>query len=143
MGTQNQAISYGSVCSFHPLIQRGLVHSGVFPLFRKTLFLTSRCLFMGPHAWPQADSGQGLVNNKLSSVSKKYSDFCLRPLWSLLKSTLFTVAKTCILSFLGEEWKSDPHILLPYHDKSVSTVCANAEILPLAPNKSTYQPRVL
>ena len=143
MGTRNQAISYGTVCSVHPLIQRGLVHSGVFPLFLKTLFLTSRCLFTGPHAWSQADCGQASVNDKPSSVPKTYSDFCLRPVLTLLQSTLFTVAKTCILSFLGKEWESDPHILLPYHDQSVSVVCANAEILPFAPNNSTSQPRAL
>lgn len=143
MGTQNQAISYSTVCSVHPLIQRGLIYSGVFPLFLKTLFLSSRCLFTGPHAWSQADCRQGSVNDKPSSVPKKYSDFCLRPPLSLLKSTLFIVAKTCTLSFLGEEWESDPHILLPYHDQSLSVVCTNAESLPFAPNNSTYQPRVL
>ena len=142
MGTQNQAISYDTVFNVHSLIQRRLVHSGVFPLFLKSLFLTSRCLFTGPHAWSQADCRQGSVNDKPSLVPKKYSDFCLRPLLTL-KSTLFTVAKTCTLSFLGEEWESDPHILLPYHDQSLSVVCTNSESLPFAPNNSTYQPRVL
>lgn len=37
-GPRNQAISYGTVCSVHPLIQRGLVHSEYFLCFLKTYF---------------------------------------------------------------------------------------------------------
>lgn len=144
MGNQNQAINYGTVRSFHPLIQSkedyslrsiSFVPQGL--IFDPKVSFTDHMLGLKPNV----DKVQSTVNCLQYQKSTQVSANCvyesLRPLLSLLKSTLFTVTKTCILSFLGGQWKREPHILLPYHHQLVSVVCSNTAILPSALNNPT------